>query len=201
MILRERVAERVGAFELPAAPVHVEEKPAVVEEPKLATDRERLLNRDAGELSRAPEIPPIAERHPLDQNLSGDALFEHRLVDVPRRERILNDLAGLLVGVANRRLLTSDPPSRHDGPANLRWNVEEHAIFSDPLRARKKEVDHFSRGSHASGFGAAMLLHREAELGDSVFAIVTSVLRRHDLGQSEYVWIRDQRQKRGRGRF
>src|SRR5690606_5679574 len=129
--------------------------------------RERLLDRDAGELAGPPEAPPVGERDPVDEDLSGDALLEHRLVDVAGGEPVLDDLADARVVVADRGLLPAYPPAGHDRSAHLARDVEEDPVLDDGAAAgaREEEVHHLARRPHAARLGAAMLFHRETEPG------------------------------------
>src|SRR5688572_29026988 len=176
LILRERVAKRVRALQLPAAAIDVLEEPPIVEERELSARSECLLDGDAGELAGAPEAPPIAERDPIDECLRLEPLLEHQLIDVSSGERIRDDLTDLLVRIALRGACATDPPIGDDGATNLGRDVKEHTVRRSFGRAREEDVHHLLRGADAPSIRPAVLLHRKTEFRDGVRAIVALLL-------------------------
>src|SRR5438132_488660 len=81
---------------------------------RLSGGRERLLDCGARELAGAPELPPVRQRRPVDEDLGACAALEHGVIEVPRVEGVADDVLHLRVVVAHGGLDAADAPARHD---------------------------------------------------------------------------------------
>ena len=103
--------------------------------------RESLLYGGVGQRGAAPELPPLVERHVVDEHLGRHARLEHRRVDVAGLERVEDDRFHALVVVAERRLETAHTPAGDDGRANLAREMREEPVDGRRSVAGPSEVE------------------------------------------------------------